>query len=135
MKTGIQIQTDIINLLQGSTLATAAAGGIYHAMCRPANSTAEDITVAFAEGTVGDIQTGTIIVNIYIPCIAGNTAGTWQQNINRCAELETAAALWTESFTTQKSGYNLALQQTISTQAIPDIQQHTIVVKLKYEYM
>jgi hypothetical protein len=134
MKTGIQIQTDLIALLSGSALADAVNGAIYHAGCRPAASTTEDLAVAFAEGTVGDIEIGTVVVSIFVPD-AQNTVGTQIQNIERCAALEAAAALWVESLTAGKSDYRFALQSTICTQAAPQINQHFISIKLTYEYM
>ena len=52
----------------------------------------------------------------------------------RTDEVEALAQEWADSLTAEVSCYKFQLQQTIYTEAEPDIHQHFVVVKLKYEY-
>ena len=139
MKTAKQIQSDIINLLKGSDLANTVNGKIYRATpessSRPRNSKAEDILVIFTKGFPWQIQTGIVTINIYVPDIENPDNGVLIEDGRRCEELEIAACNWVESLTTDKSDYKFSLQQTIYTEAEPKINQHFVVVKLKYELL
>jgi hypothetical protein len=139
MKTGKQIQGDIIVLLENSTLANAVNGQIYRATpqgsYRPRDSKAEDILVIFTTGLPDQIETGAVTLNIYVPNIENSDNGVLVEDGRRCEELEIAASLWVESLTADKSDYKFKLQQTIYTEAAPEINQHFVVVKLKYNLL
>ena len=139
MKTAKQIQSDIIALLQESNLTNAANGEIYRATpkssYRPRDSKAEDILVIFTNGLPDQIQTGIVTLNIYVPDIENADNGVMLENGRRCEELEIAADKWVESLTAGRSDYKFTLQQTIYTEAEPEINQHFVVVKLKYELL
>jgi hypothetical protein len=49
--------------------------------------------------------------------------------------LETLASQWVESLTADKSDYLFELQQTIYTEAEAEINQHFVVIKLKYQIL
>jgi hypothetical protein len=134
-KTGKQIQGDIISLLKDSELENAVNGIIYRFGYRPRNSKNEDIIVVFTTGFTEQIQTGIVTLNIYVPDIESSDNGVLIENGRRCDELEIAACNWVESLTTDKSDYKFTLQQTIYTEAEPEINQHFVVVKLKYEFL
>jgi hypothetical protein len=138
MKTGKQVQSDIIALLKDSALAGTVNGKIYRATpqdsYRPRDSKAEDILVIFTTGFTEQIETGIVTLNIYVPDMESPDNGVLEEDGRRCEELETAASLWVESLTAGKSDYRFKLQQTIYTEAEPEINQHFVVVKLKYEF-
>jgi hypothetical protein len=135
MKTAKQVQGDIIGLLRDSKLAKAVNGAIYRFGYRPRDSRSEDIIVAFTTGLPGQIQTGVVTVNIYIPDIENPDNGVLIEDGRRCMELETAADAWVESLTVGKSDYRFTLQQTICTEEEPEINQHFVVIKLKYQIL
>jgi hypothetical protein len=139
MKTAKQIQGDIIALLSGSELEKAVNGKIYRAnpdsSYRPRDSRKEDILVIFTTGIPGQIHTGVVTLNIYVPDIENPGNGVLNEDGNRCEELETAACTWVESLTAGRSDYRFTLQQTIYTETEPEINQHFVVVKLKYELL
>ena len=135
MKTAKQIQSDIINLLKGSELAIAANGEIYRFGYRPRDSKKEDIIVVFTAGFTEQIQIGIVTINIFVSDIESADNGVMLENGRRCEELEIAACNWVKSLTTDKSDYKFTLQQTIYTEAEPEINQHFVVVKLKYELL
>lgn len=133
-KTGKQIQGDIRRLLKDSTLYTQISGEVYRKGYRPRDSKKEDAVVAFTAGLPDQIQTGVVTVNIFVPDIDPDDNGTWVEDGRRSEELEKLAQEWVESLTAEVSCYKFKLQKTIYTEAEPDILQHFVVVKLKYEY-
>jgi hypothetical protein len=134
-KTGKQVQSDIIELLKGSQLAGLVSGGIYRNGYRPRDSKSEDIVVIFTTGLSGQIQTGVVTVNVFVPDIGNPDNGVMIENGRRCEALEVAAAEWVESLTADRSDYRFTLQQTIYTEADAEIHQHFVVIKLKFELL
>lgn len=133
-KTGKQIQGDIRRLLKDSTLYTQISGEVYRNGYRPRDSRMEDAVVIFTAGLPDQIQTGVVTVNIFVPDIDPDDNGTWVEDGRRSEEIEKLAQEWADSLTAEVSCYKFKLQQTIYTEAEPDIHQHFVVVKLKYEY-
>ena len=133
-KTGKQVQSDVLALLKSSALPSMISGGVYRNGYRPRDSKQEDAIVIFTTGLPTEIQTGIVTVNIYVPDIDPFANGVLVEDGQRCEELERAAALWADSLTCAVSNYKFKLQQTIYTEEEPDINQHFIVVKLRYEY-
>lgn len=133
-KTGKQIQGDIYRFLKDSILAQQISGKVYRNGLRPRDSRMEDAVVTFTAGLPGQIQTGVVTINIYVPDIDFDDNGTWVENGERTEEMEGLAQTWADSLTTALSNYKFKLQQTIYTEAEPKINQHFTVVKLMYEY-
>lgn len=134
-KTAKQIQGDIYRMLKESNLATMITGQIYRNGYRPRDSRKEDAVVIFTTGTSGQRPAGVITINIFVPDIDPYANGLYVEDGQRTEQLESAALQWTKSLTAGKSDYKFSLQQTIYTEEEPDIHQHFIVVKLKYEYL
>lgn len=133
-KTGKQIQGDVYRLLRGSDLSKKISGEVYRNGLRSRNSRKEDAIVAFTAGLPDQIQTGVVTVNIFVPDIDPEDNGTWLEDGRRTEEIENLAQAWVDSLTAEISCYKFKLQQTIYTEAEPSINQHFVVVKLKYEY-
>jgi len=134
-KTGKQIQSDVLALLKSSSLPSLISGRVYRKGCRPRDSKTEDAIVIFTAGLPGQVQTGVVTINIYVPDIDPYENGVLVEDGQRCETLETAAADWVDSLTAAVSNYRFKLQQTIYTDEEPEINQHFIVVKLSYEYI
>lgn len=135
-KTGKQIQSDVLKLLKSGSLPSLISGKVYRRGYRPRDSKSEDAIVIFTTGLPGQIQTGVVTINIYVPDIPlDDDTGVLVEDGQRCEQLERVAAEWVESLTTAVSNYRFRLQQTIYTEEEPDINQHFVVVKLKYEYI
>lgn len=134
-KTGKQIQTDVLALLKSGSLPSLISGKVYRKGYRPRDSKLEDAIVIFTTGLPGQIETGVVTVNIYIPDIDPYQNGVLVEDGQRSEALEKAAAEWVESLTAAVSNYRFKLQQTIYTEEEPEISQHFVVVKLKYEYI
>lgn len=133
-KTGKQIQGDIYTLLRSSALAAGLSGAVYRNGMRPRDSRLEDAIVTFTAGLPDQIQTGVVTINIFVPDIDPYENGTWVEDGQRTEQLEAMAQEWANGLTAAISNYKFSLQQTIYTEEEPDIRQHFVVVKLKYEY-
>ena len=66
--------------------------------------------------------------------ISVRSGGVFVEDGQRAEEIERLADKWVKSLTADKSCYKFRLQQTIYTEAEPDINQHFIVVKLHYDF-
>ena len=133
-KTSKQVQGDIYQLLQDSTLYTLISGEVYRQGYRPRDSRLEDAVVIFTTGIPNQIQTGVVTVNIFVPDIDPYDNGVWVEDGERTERVERLAQEWVDNLTTEVSCYKFKLQQTIYTEEEAEIKQHFVVVKLKYEY-
>ena len=133
-KTAKQVQGDIRRMLRDTYLCSQLSGDVYRNGYRPRDSRKEDVIVSFTTGTTEQIQKGIVALNIYVPDIDPEANGTWIEDGQRCEEIERLAQEWVESLTADRSSYKFELQQTIYTEAEPDINQHFVVVKLRYQY-
>lgn len=134
-KTSRQIQGDIYSLVRNSELFSVVSGEVYRRGHRPRDSTLEDIIVHFSAGMADQaIQTGIVIVNIYVPDIDPFNDGTLREDTERTELLEIKAAEWVDSLTTKSSNYRFSLNETIATDHDEEISQHFVVVRLRYHY-
>lgn len=133
-KTAKQIQGDVYTLLRDSSLYTNISGEVYRNGLRPRDSQLEDAVVIFTTGLPDEIQTGVVTIDIYVPDIDPYDNGVLVEDGERTEQLEALAQAWVDSLTCDVSNYRFSLQQTIYTEAEPDINQHFVVIKLKYEY-
>ncbi len=132
-KTGQQIEDDIYELLNNSSLPSVINGTVYKFGMRPKDSTLEDAIVKFVTGLNGDIQEGVVVVNIYIPDFDAYGDGVMRKDITRCTELEITANKWVETIIDKSIDYLFELQHTIYTEPEYEIDQHFIAIKLKYK--
>lgn len=133
-KTSKQIQGDIYRLLKDSTLYDSISGEVYRKGMRPRDSRKEDAVVIFTAGLADQIQTGVVTVHIYVPDTDPYGNGVWVEDGQRLEEVERLAQQWVDGLTTAVSCYYFKLQQTICTEEAEDINQHYVVVCLKYKY-
>jgi hypothetical protein len=133
-KTGKQVQSDVIALLNSGELPALVSGKVYRNGYRPRDSRLEDIIVTFTTGLPEQIQTGIVTVNIYVADVKGRN-GVMLEDGRRCEELEIAAVEWVDSLTASASDYRFTLQQTVYTENDADIDQQFVVIKLKYEIL
>ncbi|MDR0385394.1 MAG: hypothetical protein LBH60_04895 [Prevotellaceae bacterium] len=128
-KTGQQIENDIYGLVKSSPLASLINGGIYKFGTRPKDSTNEDAIVKFVQGYDDQIQSGTVVVNVYVPDFDPYKNGVLVRDITRCEEIEIAANEWVQTLTAEN--YKFKLAQTIYTQEEPEINQHFVSIRLR----
>lgn len=132
-KTGSEVVGDVMGLLRGSALAGLAGGRVYRAGYRPAGSVAEDIVVAFTAGLAGEVSSGVVTVNAFVPDVPLGD-GTLVCDGARCAAYEAAAAAWAAGLTCAASGgYRFRLARAISTARAEGAGQHFVTVRLGYD--
>lgn len=134
MKTGTQIQSDIVDLLRGSALLETLSGGMYRAGMRPRDSRAEDLVVIFTTGTGNVLQEGVVTLNIYVPDIAVEPDGVLVPDSGRCQDLEAMALNEIDTWNA-KSPYHFSLRNTIYTMHDDAIEQSFIAVLLRFRVL
>lgn len=132
-KTGQEIEDDLYEFVKTSSLAGFINGGIYKFGLRPKNSKKEDMIVKFVEASDTQIQSGTIVLNIYVLDFDAFDNGDLVRDVKRCKEIEIETNRWVKSLTTNKSEYKFALSQAIYTVEEPDIKQHFVSIRLKFK--
>ena len=133
-RTSRQIQGDIYQFLKDSDLSEIISGEIYRNGMRPRDSKAEDAVVTFVTGTIGDVQSGYVVVNIYVNDVDPWSNGVLVEDSARTEEIERAADQWVESLTCARSNYKFGLASAIQTFEEPSINQHFVSVRLRYDY-
>jgi hypothetical protein len=134
-RTGQQVENDVYGLLKNSSLKSFINGEVYKYGMRPRDSKAEDAIVKFVTGLDDEIQTGVVVVNIYVPNIDAFENGVTVRNIARCAEIEIKATEWITSLTAGTTEYLFSLAQTIYTEEEPEINQHFVTVRIKFSLL
>jgi hypothetical protein len=134
-RTGQQIENDIYGLLKNSPMKSFISGEVYKYGMRPRDSKVEDAVVKFVTGLDDEIQTGVVVVNIYVPDIDAFQNGVMVRNISRCTEIEVRANEWVKSLTAGTTDYLFSLAQTIYTEEEPEINQHFVTVRIKFSLL
>lgn len=129
-KTEIQIERDFYQLIKNSRLGAEIRGTVYRSEMRPADATDEDLIIKFLAGTDEQIQRGTVILNLYVPDI--NFAdGRKVADKNRIGVLQELILEFIE--TCDDTDYWITPDGTPYTTMNPDIEQHLIVARVKFQ--
>lgn len=128
-----QIESKVYDLLSDSLLKTTIGGKIYKEDTRPVDSKNEDIVISFLSGRDDQIQSGIVVVNVYVPDIDnGVNKGVKIKNVSRCEELEQALNEFSESISIHED-FKFKTDRTIQTYKEDSIQQHFVNIRLKYK--
>ena len=117
-KTSRQIQGDVYRKLLKSPIAETITGGVYREGLRPRDSPKEDAVVIFTAGVTGDIQSGVVTINIFVPDIDPYDNGVLTEDSARTEEIERAAQRWVDSLSTRDSNYRFRLQRKVRDRRI-----------------
>ena len=131
--TGQQIENDIYGLVKTGAIADAISGNVYKYGMRPRNSQLEDAVVKFVTGLDGQIQRGTVVVNIYVPDIEPFDNGILVRNIARCTEIEGLANAWVDSLADTPTNYLFELSNMVYTEEESEINQHFVTVRIRFQ--
>ena len=129
-KTEIQIERDFYQLIKNSRLGAEIRGTVYRSEMRPADATCEDLIVKFLAGTDEQIQRGTVILNLYVPDINFKD-GRKVADKKRIGVLQTMILDFIE--TCDDTDYLIASDGTPYSTMNPDIEQHLIVARIKFQ--
>ena len=131
-KTASEIVNDIKSIISYSELAKSINGGIYGSGERPANSRMEDIIIILSKGYFGDIDSGTITLNIYVDQDPDCDMET-NEDSERAREIERLAQDWVNSLDAS-TNYLFKQVNVIKTWADRDTHQRFVAVILNYSY-
>jgi hypothetical protein len=131
------ILSDIYSLLASSTLKAAVNGSVYYDGVRARNSTLEDIVIIYTAGLTDQIQEGTVSINVYVPDVDIDIAGTKAPNLGRLFAIAAAAQTWVNSLRGTNSPYRFALRQAIAHYKVDDeaFKQHYVHIRLGYSLL
>ena len=130
MKTENEIERDFYTLVKNSDLGAAIRGTVYRSEMRPANADSEDLIVKFLAGTDEQIQTGTVILNIYVPDIDFQDG----RKVEDKERIGTPQSLIREFIKNCDSvDYDIKSDGTPYSTQNPDIEQHLIVSRIKFK--
>lgn len=133
-KTGQEIVSDMMFLLQGTELADEISGGLYREGTRPRGSEKEDCVVIFTEANASQFQSGVVTLNIYVPDLqASGSTGVCLPDTARCEEIEGVAARSVRCIR-NVGDYRITLRSAISTARDEDIHQSFVVVRLQVRH-
>jgi broad specificity polyphosphatase/5'/3'-nucleotidase SurE len=89
IKTEIEVERDFYSFIKNGSLGNTIKGSVYRPDMRPANAKTEDLIVKFLAGLDEQIQTGVVILNIYVPDVK-NTDGRMVRDAARIGVLQAA---------------------------------------------
>ena len=130
MKTEIEIERDFYTLVKRSKLGSAIRGTLYRSEMRPANANSEDLIVKFLAGTDEQIQSGTVILNLYVPDVDFQD-GRKVADKERIGELQRHIADFVAECDSDE--YLIQADGTPYSTYNPDIEQHLIVSRIKFK--
>lgn len=131
-KTEKEIVGDVIELIKADPIAQMISGSVYRKGYRPRDSKLEDIVVILTTGKPNQIEKGVVTIHAYVPDIEFN--GVMVENGRRSAEIERAMTDFVANIIANETCYLFRLQETVTTEEAPDIEQHFVVAMLYYKY-
>lgn len=130
IKTEQQIERDFYSFIKNSPLGEAIKGGIYRDEMRPANATTEDLVIKFLSGIDEQVQTGVVIINLYVPDIACSKGGRKIKDAARIAELEELILSFVND--NADTEYWMQTDGTPISMFNEEIKQHLIYSRIKF---
>ncbi len=129
-----RVERDFRDRILASPLAKEIAGEVYYRGTAPRDFRLEHATVAFTAGHPGQIESGTVTVNIYVPDIDPYDNGVYMENMARTEILEELASEWAAALEEDDPDYLVSLADSVHTTAEPETDRHFIVVRLNYRH-
>lgn len=133
IKTETQIEKDIFRIVSASPIKDLIGGKVYRRGMRPRDSKEEDCVVQFLNGLEGQIQSGTVNVNIYVPKISVGKSTNKVENLKRVEELEIKIKELFEESVFEDPEYNLEIRSTPQAIEEEGIDQTKINTRVYYE--
>ena len=129
IKTENQIERDFYFMVRDSDLGKALRGGIYRSGLRPYGSKEEDLIVKFLSGLDEQVQTGVVVLNIYVPDIA-DRQGRRLVDHQRIGELQGLLLSFINE--NKSTEYWMRSDGTPTTMENKEIEQHFIYARIKF---
>ena len=130
IKTEKQIERDFFSFISQSSLGKSIKGKVYRKGMRPANAQTEDLIVKFLAGLDEQIQSGVVILNLYVPDIPFGKDGRKVEDMARVEELEGLI----QSFVNDNDNteYWMQTDGTPASMEVENIEQHLIFARIKF---
>lgn len=127
IKTSLQIEGDFYRMIKAHPLGKMLKGEVYRHGNRPTDATTEDAVVSFLSGLDTQLQTGIVVMNVYVPNIAPKISDT-----ARLEEIESQVHqfLWDN-----ETDYYIETEQTPHIEEIEDTRQTCLVVRFRFSRM
>ena len=129
-KTGGEIEHDVFDIIVSSQLKNEIKGDVYLDGTRPKDPRNEDAVIAFMTGLDGQIQTGAITINVYVPNI-DNGSGVLVKDTARCKYLERKVDEILRSL--KPTDYHFSLGSIVRTFKTEDVEEYFVNAKLKFK--
>ena len=130
-KTEKRIERDFYEFVTKSELAKAISGKVYRKGMRPSESDKEDIVVKFLSGLDEQVQSGIVVLNIYVPNKTIRNRDAKAEDIKRIDELEELVISLIEG--NDSNEYDLERDGTPKSLEVEGIEQHFISVRIKFK--
>ena len=130
-KTEKQIERDFFEFVSKSELAKAITGKVYRKGMRPTDSDKVDIVVKFLSGLVEQVQSGLVVINVYVPNIVIRNTGAKVEDIERIGKLEELIISFVEN--NDSNEYDLSRDGTPKSLEADGIEQHFIYARIKFK--
>ena len=128
-KTAEEVEGDIYTAVS-KYLKGRIDGEAYRRGARPTNrGDKEDAVVSFLSGLDGQVQTGVVVVNVYVP---NETRGDSYSVKNVARSTAVARTLLNMLKETRISGYDLRTERTVQTEEDNGATRVTLRIKYKY---
>lgn len=127
-KTETQIERDFY-MIAKTHLGSVIRGTVYRRGQRPDNAKTEDCIAKFLGGVDEQIQTGTVVLNIYVPYIPYQD-GRKGEDLTRIAELEEAVNDILAEI--EDTDYDIKTETTPKSYEMDEIEQSIIAVRLRF---
>ncbi len=128
-KTENQIERDFYSIAN-NTLGNIIRGTVYRRGMRPDNAKTEDCIAKFLGGIDEQIQTGTVVLNIYVPFIPYQD-GRRGEDLNRIGELEEQVKEAVRAI--DDTDYEITTETTPQSYKMDEIEQTVIAVRLRFQ--
>ena len=129
-KTEKGIERDFYEFVSKSKLAESVSGKVYRKGMRPPESDKEDIVVKFLSGLDEQVQSGIVVLNVYVPDITIRCMGAKVEDHTRIGELQELVLAFIEE--NDSTEYDLSKDGTPKSLEAEDIDQHFIQASIKF---
>lgn len=126
----MQIERDFFTFIKQSPIGAAIRGGVYRSEMRPVNATSEDAVIKFLAGRDAQIQSGIMLLHVYVPGIPVDDGRIVADKI-RIGDLEQTIIDFVRDFTDDE--YQIETDGTPFATFNNEIEQHLIVTRISFQ--
>lgn len=130
VKTEKQVERDFYTFIRADALGKGITGEVYRSEMRPANAKTEDLVVKFLAGLDEQIQSGVVIINIYVPDVPFGNNGRKVEDKARVEALEKLILDFVDNFS--DTDYRIETDGSPKSTPIEGIEQHFIYARIKF---